>query len=820
MINEENNIVLNDVDDYDGAKIKVLKGLDAVVKRPGMYIGDTADGTGLHHMIWEVVDNGVDEALAGYCDTVKVTIHEDGFVSVSDNGRGIPVDIHPEEGIPTVEVIMTELHSGGKFDQNSYKVSGGLHGVGVSVVNALSSRLETTVYRNNKEYFIAFEHGKVVVPLTVMGDNFDNKGTVVKFLPSIKTFGNIEFDSSIVEKRLKELAFLNSGLKIVFEDQRVESKKLVEFNYDGGIAAFVTHIDRNRQALLSKPIICNGYRSTAQDDHEANIGVEVAFWWNDSYSENLLSFTNNIPQKDHGTHVSGFKTALTKCINNYIANNMQNKNIPNLSGDDIREGLTAIVSVKVPDPKFSSQTKEKLVSSEVSGVVQQIVNDVLSTWFEENPNETKKIIGKIVEASVAREAARKAKELARKKNGGSSFGSLPHKLGDCNSKDPTLTELYLVEGDSAGGSAKTGRNKEFQAVLPLRGKILNVEKAAYDKIIKSEQIGDLINVIGCNFGEANFNIDKIRYHKIIIMTDADVDGAHIRILLLTFFYRHMPELIENGYIYIAQPPLYSLNKGSKKVYLLDQEKFEEHVLSSGVSSAKLILSDGKEIVGDELLEIIKESKSIVEEIKTFDSEIHNIDLSTAVTVAGIFVAGAFENEVVKNECIEILKDMMETRVEKTKWSGKSCEQGIEMSCLQRGITTNFIIPKTISNTHASRILVKKIEQLGEIYGLGARLVIEGRKHIDKVIYSPKDLYDTIISIGQEGTKLQRYKGLGEMNADELWNTTMDPQNRVLLQVKVNDAMEASDLFTALMGDDIQERRSWIVERSDIAEVDV
>jgi DNA gyrase, B subunit len=809
-------VVAAPTEEYGASQIKVLKGLDAVRKRPGMYIGDTSDGSGLHHMIWEVVDNGIDEALAGHCDTLQVFLNADGSVTVIDNGRGIPVDMHPTEGRPTVEVVMTELHAGGKFDQNSYKVSGGLHGVGVSVVNALSTRLEVVVWRDGREHFIAFEHGKVVEELRVVGDARGRRGTMVTFTPSPLTFDGVEFDAERIERRLRELAFLNSGIKIVFHDRRVEGKEPIEMLYEGGIAAFVAHVDRNRTPMISRPIVCRGVRTVEQGGRPVDITVDVALQWNDGYTENVLAFTNNIPQKDGGTHVQGFRAALTRCVTAYAEANLPAKQRTALAPEDIREGLTAVVSVKVPDPKFSSQTKEKLVSSEVSGAVQQVVADVLQTWFDENPADAKKIITKAAEAATAREAARRAREMSRKK-AGPEIANLPGKLADCQTKDPSKAELFIVEGDSAGGSAKTGRDKATQAVLALRGKVLNVERVRLDKILASEAIGTLVTALGCGIGSEHFDPEKVRYHKIIITTDADVDGAHIRTLLLTLFYRYMPDLIRLGYVYIAQPPLYKIERRGEQIYLRDKEALDRHLITEGLRGCVMTLADGRKLEGEELVKAAVTAAADAQQIEFLDTDIGMIQLASAVAVAGMTVPAAFETEEVRQECAEILTEMMPLRMPKTRWSGRAVEDGIEMSWTQRGVTSRVLVPSRIASTVPARNLAKRAEALGDMFGAGAILTTPGGE--ETTVYGPSDLYQVARDLGEKGVTVSRYKGLGEMNDTQLWETTLNPENRTLLQVTIRDAAEADERFSVLMGDSVDERREWIAERSIFAEID-
>lgn len=801
---------------YGGEQIKVLKGLEAVRKRPGMYIGDTSDGSGLHHMIYEVVDNAVDEALAGYCDTIGVYINPDNSITVTDNGRGIPVDMHPTEGRPTVEVVMTELHAGGKFDQNSYKVSGGLHGVGVSVVNALSTFLRVTVHRNGKEHYIGFSHGEVVEPFRVVGDSkLDRSGTHVTFRASEETFGVVEFKAETVMRKLRELAFLNSGVTIVFHDKRTEDTEPVTFKFDGGIAEFAQWVDRNRAPMIDRPIVCRGEKEVKQGGNDVTIGVDVAFQWNGEYNEDIRAFTNNIPQKDHGTHVQGFRTALTRIMLPFAEKVQSAKKKTALTADDIREGMTAIVSVKVPDPKFSSQTKEKLVSSEVAGAVNTIVADALAVWLEENPNEAKKIIEKATQAAQAREAARKAREITRKS--ATNIASLPGKLADCTEKDPAKSEVLIVEGDSAGGSAKLGRNKQNQAVLPLRGKVLNTERARLDKILQSEQIGTLITALGCGIGNEEFNPDKVRYHKIIIMTDADVDGEHINTLLLTFFFRYMPELIERGYIYLANPPLFSVAKKGKRTYLKDQVALDQHILSNGLSDAKLVLADGSEIEGEALVKLAIACGRDIGNIKGFENFISNSDVIDTLVVTGCLVPGAMDTMENREEMCAWLPEVLTMRTTKTKWEARATEDGIVLSMKQRGVISDISVGAKITHIPEAHKLASRAEQMGAVFGAGATLVTS--KGEVKVI-TAQQLYDAAFKLGRSGVEVQRYKGLGEMDAEQLWETTLDPNARSLTQVVVNDAAEASERFSVLMGDEVDDRREFIIRNALHAEVDL
>ncbi|WP_170345650.1 DNA topoisomerase (ATP-hydrolyzing) subunit B [Ruegeria atlantica] len=784
--------------EYGADSIKVLKGLEAVRKRPGMYIGDTDDGSGLHHMVYEVVDNGIDEALAGHADHVTVKIHADSSVSVSDNGRGIPVDIHPEEGVSAAEVIMTQLHAGGKFDSNSYKVSGGLHGVGVSVVNALSDWLELRIWRAGKEHVARFEGGETVEHLKVVGECGDRTGTEVRFLASTNTFSNLEYSFETLEKRLRELAFLNSGVRIILIDERPAERLETELFYEGGVKEFVKYLDRSKTPAMPEPIYIKGER----DD----IGVEIAMWWNDSYHETVLPFTNNIPQRDGGTHVAGFRGALTRTINNYAqSSGIAKKEKVSFTGDDAREGLTCVLSVKVPDPKFSSQTKDKLVSSEVRPAVEGLMNEKLAEWFEENPTEAKSIVGKIIEAALAREAARKARELTRRKTA-MDVNYLAGKLKDCSEKDPSKTEVFLVEGDSAGGSAQTGRDRLTQAVLPLRGKILNVERARFDRMLSSQEIGNLVMALGTGIGRDEFNIEKLRYHKIVIMTDADVDGAHIRTLLLTFFYRQMPELIEGGYLYIAQPPLYKVSRGKSEVYLKDQAALDDYLINQGVEGAVLKLGSGEEIIGQDLTRVVDEARQLKRVLDAFPTHYPRHILEQAA-VAGAFVPGAVDADLqgVANKVAARL-DLIALEYERG-WQGRiTQDHGIRLARILRGVEEVRTLDGPMLRSGEARKTGSFTQSLQEIYNSPATLI---RRDRSQMIHGPLDLLRAILEEGEKGLSLQRYKGLGEMNPDQLWETTLDPDARTLLQVRVDDMVEADDLFTKLMGDVVEPRREFI-----------
>ena len=801
-------------EEYGADSIKVLKGLDAVRKRPGMYIGDTDDGSGLHHMVYEVVDNSIDEALAGHADRVLVTLHPDGSCSVRDNGRGIPVDIHEEEGISAAEVIMTQLHAGGKFDQNSYKVSGGLHGVGVSVVNALSVTLDLTVWRNGKEHFVQFSHGKTVESLKVVGDApnemRDGKekvltGTEVRFLPSEETFTMVEFDRETLERRLRELAFLNSGARIILTDERPAEPIVTELYYDGGITAFVQHLDANKSPLIESPI-------TIIKELEG-VTVEAAMWWNDSYHENVKCFTNNIPQRDGGTHLAGFRGALTRTINKYAAGSgAAKKEKVSISGDDAREGLTCVLSVKVPDPKFSSQTKDKLVSSEVRPVVESAMNEALGEWFEENPSDAKIIIQKIIEAAAAREAARKARDLTRRKSA-LDIASLPGKLADCQSKDPAVSEIFIVEGDSAGGSAKQARDRHNQAILPLKGKILNVERARFDRMLSSQEIGTMITALGTGIGREEFNIEKLRYHKVVIMTDADVDGAHIRTLLLTFFFRQMPELIERGYLYIAQPPLYKVERGKSARYLKDQDELDEYLIEAGSGDATMTLQNGDVVTGPDLMRLAREALQAQTLIGRLKSEAPD-SVIAQVAIAGALGADAEQKDVdAAAKRLDMIADEGEDG-----WSGKFDTDGsLVMQRDVRGVTERVVMRPHFRDSADARRLHKMAPTLNETYDGVAKFRRGDNDPID--IYGPAQLLETVFEGGRKGFKIQRYKGLGEMNPDQLWETTLDDNARTLLQVRVDAADAADELFTKLMGDVVEPRRNFIVANALDADVD-
>ena len=797
---------------YDADSIKVLKGLDAVRKRPGMYIGDTDDGSGLHHMVYEVVDNAIDEALAGHATHVTVTLNADGSCTVTDNGRGIPTDIHSSEGVSAAEVIMTQLHAGGKFDQNSYKVSGGLHGVGVSVVNALSVKLKLTIFRDDKEHFMSFTHGEPDAPLKVVGDAPGRRGTEVTFLPSTDTFTKTEFDLGILEHRLRELAFLNSGVRIILTDKRGVEDKVIELFYEGGIAAFVRYLDRTKQAVLPEPIMIHGEKD--------GITVDCALWWNDSYHENVLCFTNNIPQRDGGTHLAGFRGALTRVVNNYANDSgIAKKEKVQLTGDDAREALTCVLSVKVPDPKFSSQTKDKLVSSEVRPVVENLINEQLGAWFEEHPSEARAIVSKVVEAAAAREAARKARELTRRK-GALDISSLPGKLADCQERDPSKSEIFIVEGDSAGGSAKQARHRENQAVLPLRGKILNVERARFDKMLGSAEIGTLITALGTGIGREEFNIAKLRYHKIIIMTDADVDGAHIRTLLLTFFYRQMPEVIERGHLFIAQPPLYKVKRGSSEQYLKDAKALEDYLVDTGLENTALVLADGTERAGQDLRAIVEEALSVRAALDALHAR-YPRPLIEQAAIAGVLNPEVLASADQAANAAAYIARRLDVIADETErgWTGEpTSDGGMSFTREVRGVKEAWTLDgKLIGSADALR-LDRKSAHLQEIYERPAKL---RRKDGETMIFGPTSLLDAIFAFGRKGITMQRYKGLGEMNPEQLWETTLDPNVRTLLRVKVSELDEADDIFTKLMGDVVEPRRDFIRENAlNVANLDV
>ncbi|MGY6532589.1 DNA topoisomerase (ATP-hydrolyzing) subunit B [Glycocaulis sp.] len=798
--------------EYGADSIKVLKGLDAVRKRPGMYIGDTDDGSGLHHMVYEVVDNAIDEALAGHCTEVRVTLHADGSASVTDDGRGVPTAIHEGEGVSAAQVIMTQLHAGGKFDQNSYKVSGGLHGVGVSVVNALSEWLDLTIWRGGKTHYMRFVHGepKDGEDLKITGDaplRENGKpltGTEVRFLPSEQTFSDIVFERARLHHRLRELAFLNSGVRILLRDEREAEPFEEVMEYEGGVAAFVKHLDRAKTPLFADPVLIMGEKD--------GVTVEAALQWNDSYHENMLCFTNNIPQRDGGTHLAGFRGALTRIINNYAASSgLAAKAKVAITGDDAREGLTCVLSVKVPDPKFSSQTKDKLVSSEVRPAVEGAVFEHLSEWFEEHPAEAKGIVSKIIEAAAAREAARKARELTRRKSA-LDITSLPGKLADCQEKDPAKSELFIVEGDSAGGSAKQGRNRENQAVLPLRGKILNVERARFDKMLSSDQVGTLITALGTGIGRDQIDYNKLRYHKVIIMTDADVDGAHIRTLLLTFFYRQMPELIERGHLYIAQPPLYKVTRGRSERYMTDQAEMDASLIEEGSAEASLKLGTGEIVTGADLAERVKSARGVVLATARLTARAPAFALEAAA------LEGALHPDVTAEAAERVAVRLNRAADEgEDGWTGiVPPEGGLVLKREVRGVTEAVVLDDTVLASPDARRLSERASAIAEDYAGPLTFV---RKGDETIIHGAWQLMDTVIRAGAKGMKIQRYKGLGEMNPGQLWETTLDPNARSLLRVSVKEADTADDLFAKLMGDVVEPRREFIQEFALEAEVD-
>ena len=814
MSDETENVNGGD-DEYGADSIKVLKGLDAVRKRPGMYIGDTDDGSGLHHMVYEVVDNAIDEALAGHATKVTVTLNPDGSCTVTDNGRGIPTDIHPSEGVSAAEVIMTQLHAGGKFDQNSYKVSGGLHGVGVSVVNALSVWLKLKIRRQGRIHEMSFTNGVADAPLAVTGDSGGETGTEVTFLPSTDTFTMVEFDYNTLEHRLRELAFLNSGARIILTDARHADIKMQELLYDGGLVEFVKYLDRAKKPLIEKPVSIRAERD--------GITVEVAMWWNDSYHENVLCFTNNIPQRDGGTHLAGFRGALTRQVTGYAESSGQTKKEKvQLTGDDCREGLTAVLSVKVPDPKFSSQTKDKLVSSEVRPVVENLVNEALGTWLEEHPAEGKVVVEKVIQAAAAREAARKARDITRKSTLGVT--SLPGKLADCQERDPAKSELFIVEGDSAGGSAKSGRSRQNQAILPLRGKILNVERVRFDRMLSSDMIGTMITALGTGIGKDDFNADKLRYHKIIIMTDADVDGAHIRTLLLTFFFRQMPELIERGHLFIAQPPLYKVSRGKSSQYLKDQADFERFLIDSGLDEATLTLASGEVRSGPDLRRAVEDALAVRALIEGLHSRYNRAAVEQAA------IAGALDPEVLEDlgradgmaTTVAARLDAVAEDMERG-WEGRTSASnegpgGYVFERTVRGVKESAHLDMGLINSADARQLNRLAERLAEVY---AEAPVLRRKETAQPISGPMALLDAVFDAGRKGLSMQRYKGLGEMNAEQLWETTLDPNARSLLQVKVTDATDADSLFSRLMGDEVEPRREFIQDNAlSVANLDV
>jgi len=792
-----------DQEDYGADSIKVLRGLDAVRKRPGMYIGDTDDGSGLHHMVYEVVDNAIDEALAGHCDIVQVILNADGSVSVSDNGRGIPVAIHPEEGVSAAEVIMTQLHAGGKFDNNSYKVSGGLHGVGVSVVNALSSWLKLEIWRDGKAHEIIFRHGEAEDRLAETGSSDGHTGSKVTFMPSEETFSQIVFDFTTLEHRLRELAFLNSGVRIRLTDERGAEEKISEFFYEGGLLAFVDYLNRSRNAL-HEPV----YSMSDKDD----ITVELSLAWTDSFHETCLCFTNNIPQRDGGTHLAGFRGALTRIVNQYATETgIAKKEKLQLSGEDCREGLTAIISVKVPDPKFSSQTKDKLVSSEVRPIVENAVSEALGQWFEEHPAEARKVVAKAFEAAAARDAARKARELTRRK-GVLDIASLPGKLADCQEKDPAKSEIFLVEGDSAGGSAKQGRDRSNQAILPLRGKILNVERARLDKMLSSAEIGTLITAIGAGVGNADMDVEKIRYHKIVIMTDADVDGSHIRTLLLTFFFRHMRPLIEKGYLYIAQPPLFRAKRGQSEVYLKDQKALDNYLVEAGLKEARLAGAEGLQFAGPDLKEVVENAIVISRLVAALARSEAAKSVIEQAAIAGVLKAEMLGNAEAADYVAKRLDALADPLARGWQGTSEDTAMGSQLVLRRtlRGIEERHVIDAKMVNSAEARQLDQQAAHLQMVYEKAIEFDSSGKV---QPITGPLHLADHVMSLGRKGAQVARYKGLGEMNPEQLWETTLDPDARSFLQVKVTEEEEADNAFSTLMGEAVEERRAFIQENA-------
>ena len=809
-MSEIENSQSNDGNEYDADSIQVLRGLDAVRKRPGMYIGDTDDGSGLHHMIYEVVDNAIDESLAGHCDLVEVILNGDGSATIRDNGRGIPVDTHQEEGVSAAQVIMTQLHAGGKFNQNSYKISGGLHGVGVSVVNALSETLDLRVWRDDKEHAMRFFDGEPEADLKVIGDAVGKSGTEITFKPSASTFTNTTFDLSRLEHRLRELAFLNSGVHIQLKDDREVEPKIIDLEYEGGLTAFVSYLDKSHQALHSPFVLAS---------EREGITVELAMEWTDSYHETMLCFTNNIPQRDGGAHLAGFRAALTRTVNAYaVESGISKKEKAQLSGEDAREGLTCVLSVKVPDPKFSSQTKDKLVSSEVRPVVEAAVSDKLQQWFEEHPGDARKIVSKAYEAAAAREAARKARDLTRRK-GALDISSLPGKLADCQERDPALAELFLVEGDSAGGSAKQGRVRKTQAILPLKGKILNVERARFDKMLSSQEIGTMIAALGTSIGPDEFDISKIRYHKIIIMTDADVDGSHIRTLLLTFFFRQMPELIEAGYLYIAQPPLYRAKRGQSETYLKDDKELDDYLTRNGSEGATLQLSNGSSLAGNDLVSLVEKARQAKAMIEVLSRRIGSQIVTEQCAIAGVMGPQGFDHAKGAASYVAQRLNQLSNNLKQT-WTGEfnESERTITFKRTVRGVTEVYVLNAQLIKTPEARELDSMVGDLQEAYGKPAVLETKDSK---ETIDGPTKLSELIQQIGKKGLAVNRYKGLGEMNPDQLWETTLDPNQRTLLQVKINHSEEAAEVFSTLMGDVVEPRRDFIQENAlKVANLDI
>ena len=793
-------------DNYSADSIKVLKGLDAVRKRPGMYIGDTDDGSGLHHMVFEVVDNSIDEALAGHCDTISISLNSDGSVSVEDNGRGIPTDMHEEEGISAAEVIMTQLHAGGKFDQDSYKVSGGLHGVGVSVVNALSNKLELNIFRNGKEYKLNFKNGDAVSPLEEVGSIKDKNGTKVTFTPDNNIFTKTDFDSKVLGQRFREMAFLNPNVSLIFSDLREADKKETNYHYEGGITEFVKFLDKSKKPIFDEPINVKGNKN--------NIEVDCSLWWNDSYYEQVMTFTNNIRQKDGGTHLSGFRGALTRVINNYYEKNLGNKkNQISFNGDDIREGLTCVLSVKVQDPKFSSQTKDKLVSSEVRPVVEGLINDKLTSWFEENPSVAKIIVQKIQKAAEAREAARKARELTRRKTA-LEITNLPGKLADCQEKDPKLSEIFIVEGDSAGGSAKQGRNRKNQAIFPLRGKILNTWKSRQDKILSSTEIGTLITALGAGIGNQEFDVSKLRYHKVVIMTDADVDGSHIRTLLLTFFFKEMPELIRQGYLYIARPPLYKISKNKEEHYIMDDDELFEALIEYGIKDYSFESFDKKIYDSQKLQSLLNDIKNIQGLLKKIPDRYDPKIIEQIAIAQGLDIKNFNNDKKIAQVAADYIAKSLDSisEVYERGWKGTfDFESGYTFSRKVRGVTEERNVDLSLLQSQVIETLVKNYDEVFRIFEDKGQLYRDSSEPLE--INSPSEILDKIVEVGKKGLTMQRYKGLGEMNPDQLWSTTLDPDNRSLMQVTIDDEEITKGWFEDLMGENVAPRREFIESRA-------
>ena len=801
-----------DGEDYGASSISVLKGLDAVRKRPGMYIGDTDDGSGLHHMVFEIIDNAVDEAQAGHATYCILTLNGDGSVSVRDNGRGIPTDLHPEEGISAAEVVLTKLHAGGKFNQNSYKVSGGLHGVGAAVVNALSEWMEVLIWRNGLEHKIRFQHGERDEALHVIGPSTEDRGTLVTFKPSKQTFTKVDFELSILERRVRELAFLNSGMLIVLRDERHAEPKELRFHYEGGLSAFAEWLDSSKTSIVTPPIVGE------IDNPESGIRVEFALTWNDSYHETMLCFTNNIPQRDGGTHLAGFRQALTRVVGKY-AEGVAKREAGSLTGEDMREGMTAVLSVKVPDPKFSSQTKDKLVSSEVQPVVHAAASDAISHWFETHPKEAKAIVAKIIDAASAREAARRARELTRRK-GVLDVSSLPGKLADCQERDASKAEIFIVEGDSAGGTAKQGRDRRFQAILPLRGKILNVERARFDRMLGSAEIGTLITALGTGIGrgevdQGGFSADKLRYHKIVIMTDADVDGSHIRTLLLTFFFRQMPELIEQGYLYIAQPPLYRAKRGQEERYLKDDAALEQYLLDKALANATLRFADGHELTGEALAEEITFMSAAARRLQSIASKVP-VWMMEQAAISGVLDSNI---AVATSRMAEFQQRLDGASLTNERgWKVSISETGLECARSVRGVGEVYRIEPSLLRSVEARWLVSEWERLARDFAKPVTLTLDPTSY---ELFGPAAIMERILLQGRRGLTINRFKGLGEMNDEQLWHTTLDPSTRTLLQVKIGDVEDAGQVFSTLMGDVVEPRRDFIVGNAlKVANLDV